>query len=41
MFLLVEHAQDEMMAYQHIKPSSFITAGGTDKRDGMRRLALT
>ena len=39
MFLLVEHAQDEMMAYQHIKPSSFITAGGTDKRDGMRRLA--
>lgn len=39
MFLLVEHTADELMAYQHAKPSSFITHGGIDKRDGLDRLA--
>lgn len=39
MFLLVERSQDELMAYQHAKPSSFITTAGTDKRDGLIRLA--
>ena len=39
LFVLVERAGDELMAYQHTKPSDFITGAGTDKRDGMRRLA--
>lgn len=39
MFLLVEHSADELMAYQHAKPSSFITRAGVDKRDGLHRLA--
>ncbi|MCL4768149.1 MAG: HAD hydrolase family protein [Hyphomicrobiaceae bacterium] len=38
-FLLVEQPTDELMAYQHVKPSSFITSAGVDKQDGMRRLA--
>lgn len=38
-FLLIEHPRDELMAYQHIRPSSFITGNDVDKRDGLRRLA--
>ena len=38
-FLLIEHRQDELMAYQHVQPSSFLTPAGVDKRDGLRRLA--
>ena len=38
-FLLIEHSQDELMAYQHVQPNSFITPAGVDKRDGLRRLS--
>ena len=39
MFLLVEQPLDELMAYQHVKPTSFITSRGIDKRDGLRHFA--
>jgi len=39
MFLLVEQPLDNLMAYQHVKPTNFITTGGIDKRKGMHRLA--
>jgi hypothetical protein len=39
MFLLVEQPFDHLMAYQHIKPSSFITSNGIDKLDGLQRFA--
>lgn len=39
MFLLVEQPLDNLMAYQHVKPASFITSGEIDKREGMKRLA--
>lgn len=38
-FLLVEHPRDELMAYQHVRPSDFITSANVDKRDGLCRLA--
>lgn len=38
-FLLVEVPQDRMMAYQHARPSSFVTHVGTDKLAGAKRLA--
>lgn len=38
-FLLVELPQDRMMAYQHARPSSFVTHGGVDKLAGCVRLA--
>lgn len=38
-FLLVEIPGDRRMAYQHAKPSSFVTHRGVDKLDGARRLA--
>lgn len=38
-FLLVNIPEDRRMAYQHAKPSSFVTHGGLDKLDGARRLA--
>ena len=38
-FLLVEVPQDRLMAYQHAKPSSFVTHGGIDKLAGTERLA--
>ncbi len=39
LFLLVEAPQDRLMAYQHARPSSFVTHGGVDKLEGARRLA--
>jgi hydroxymethylpyrimidine pyrophosphatase-like HAD family hydrolase len=38
-FLLVEAPQDRLMAYQHARPSSFVTRTGVDKLAGARRLA--
>ena len=38
-FLLVEMPQDRLMAYQHARPSSFVTHGGIDKLAGTERLA--
>lgn len=38
-FLLVEAPQDRLMAYQHARPSSFVTGGGVDKLGGAERLA--
>ena len=38
-FLLVEVPQDRLMAYQHVRPSSFVTHVGTDKLAGTERLA--
>lgn len=38
-FLLVEAPQDRLMAYQHARPSSFITHAGVDKLTGAERLA--
>lgn len=38
-FLLVEVPQDRLMAYQHARPSSFVTHAGTDKLAGAERLA--
>ncbi|MFL1463532.1 HAD family hydrolase [Roseococcus sp. DSY-14] len=38
-FLLVEIPEDRRMAFQHARPSSFVTHGGVDKLDGARRLA--
>ncbi len=34
MFLLVERPADDLMAYQHSRPSSFFTAKGVDKLSG-------
>lgn len=38
-FLLVEVAEDQLMAYQHTKRSSFFTRKGVDKLYGTRRIA--
>lgn len=38
-FLLVDLPQDRLMAYQHARPSSFVTRGGIDKLAGAERLA--
>lgn len=38
-FLLVEIPEDRRMAFQHARPSSFVTHAGVDKLDGARRLA--
>jgi hydroxymethylpyrimidine pyrophosphatase-like HAD family hydrolase len=38
-FLLVERSADDLMAYQHSKPSSFFTTKGVDKMTGMRAAA--
>lgn len=38
-FLLIERPADELMAYQHSKPSSFFTAAGVDKLTGTQRIA--
>lgn len=38
-FLLIERPADELMAYQHSRPSSFFTAAGVDKLSGTRRIA--
>ncbi len=39
MLLLVDAPEDRLMAYQHAKRSSFITAKGVDKLTGLTRLA--
>ena len=38
-FLLIERSADDLMAYQHSKPSSFFTAKGTDKLSGTAAMA--
>ncbi len=38
-FLLIERPADDLMAYQHAKPSSFFTAKGVDKRSGTEAIA--
>lgn len=38
-FLLIERRADDLMAYQHSKPSSFFTTKGVDKLTGMRAAA--
>lgn len=38
-FLLIERPADDLMAYQHSKPSSFFTAKGTDKSAGSLAMA--
>jgi hypothetical protein len=38
-FLLVERSADDLMAYQHSKPSSFFTTKGVDKLTGARAAA--
>ncbi len=38
-FLLIERAADDLMAYQHSRPSSFFTAKGIDKLTGTRAMA--
>ncbi|HUR97392.1 MAG TPA: HAD hydrolase family protein [Pyrinomonadaceae bacterium] len=38
-FLLVERTADELMAYQHAKPSSFFTTKGVDKLTGAQAAA--
>ncbi len=38
-FLLVERPADDLMAYQHSKPSSFFTTKGVDKLTGTREMA--
>ncbi len=38
-FLLIERSADDLMAYQHSKPSSFFTHKGVDKLEGARRIA--
>ena len=35
-FLLIERPADDLMAYQHARPSSFFTTKGTDKLSGSR-----
>jgi hypothetical protein len=39
LFLLIEAPQDRLMAYQHARPTSFVTAAGVDKLAGAERLA--
>jgi hydroxymethylpyrimidine pyrophosphatase-like HAD family hydrolase len=38
-FLLIERPADDLMAYQHSKPSSFFTAKGIDKMSGVSALS--
>lgn len=38
-FLLIERPSDELMAYQHSRPSSFFTREGVDKLFGTREIA--
>lgn len=38
-FLLIERGADDLMAYQHSKPSSFFTTKGVDKLTGARATA--
>ena len=38
-FLLIERGADDLMAYQHSKPSSFFTTKGVDKLTGARTAA--
>ena len=38
-FLLIERSADELMAYQHSRPSSFFTAKGVDKLTGAQAAA--
>ena len=38
-FLLIERSADDLMAYQHSKPSSFFTTKGVDKLTGARAAA--
>lgn len=38
-FLLIERPADDLMAYQHSKPSSFFTTRGVDKLSGSRAAA--
>lgn len=38
-FLLIERSSDDLMAYQHSKPSSFFTHKGVDKLSGTAALA--
>lgn len=38
-FLLIERPADQLMAYQHSKPSSFFTHKGVDKLAGTQRIA--
>ena len=38
-FLLIERPADDLMAYQHSKPSSFFTAKGIDKMAGVSALS--
>jgi len=38
-FLLIERTADDLMAYQHSKPSSFFTTKGVDKLTGARAAA--
>jgi hydroxymethylpyrimidine pyrophosphatase-like HAD family hydrolase len=38
-FLLIERPADELMAYQHSKPSSFFTRDGVDKLAGTQAIA--
>jgi hydroxymethylpyrimidine pyrophosphatase-like HAD family hydrolase len=38
-FLLIERPADDLMAYQHSKPSSFFTRKGVDKLSGARSIA--
>ena len=38
-FLLIERPADDLMAYQHSRPSSFFTTRGVDKLSGMQAIA--
>jgi hydroxymethylpyrimidine pyrophosphatase-like HAD family hydrolase len=38
-FLLIERPSDDLMAYQHSKPSSFFTRKGVDKLTGTKEIA--
>ena len=38
-FLLIERAADDLMAYQHSRPSSFFTRPGVDKLSGTQAIA--
>ncbi len=40
-FLLIDRAEDELMAYQHSKRSNFITRRGVDKTSGAHVIAQT
>lgn len=41
LFLLIETSADRLMAYQHARPASFVTADGIDKLAGARLAAET